>query len=154
MSQLSLYLSNRPGPIQAIPTQPNGGNHSPAFADSARTTEAHKACMITTKALACIGFRVLEDEDFSKRVCVLPCCLISPLCSTLIRYEWPSRPACDAIHGGPCTDSDSEIGVAHNRMFPARSPFPEHCHSKVIINIIGSPRSDCINACMKCTITS
>ncbi|KAJ8588285.1 amidohydrolase [Rhizopogon salebrosus TDB-379] len=56
------------GSIQAIPTQPNGGNHSPAFADSARTTEAHKACMTTTKALACTGFRVLEDDDFSKRV--------------------------------------------------------------------------------------
>lgn len=67
------YLSDRLGSIQAIPTQPNGGNHSPAFADSARTTEAHKACMITIKALACTGFRVLEDEEFSKRVCVLPC---------------------------------------------------------------------------------
>ncbi|KAG2132805.1 hypothetical protein DEU56DRAFT_441588 [Suillus clintonianus] len=55
-------------PAFAIPTRPNGGNHSPAFADSARTTEAHKACMITTKALACTGFRVLDDNVFFKRV--------------------------------------------------------------------------------------
>lgn len=55
-------------PAFAIPTRPNGGNHSPAFADSARTTEAHKACMITTKALACTGFRVLQDNEFFMRV--------------------------------------------------------------------------------------
>lgn len=55
-------------PAFAIPTQPNGGNHSPAFADSARSTEAHKACMITTKALACTGFRVLEDKVFFMQV--------------------------------------------------------------------------------------
>ncbi|KAG0709309.1 hypothetical protein DFH29DRAFT_978853 [Suillus ampliporus] len=55
-------------PAFAIPTLPHGGNHSPAFTDSARTTEAHKACMITTKALACTGFRVLEDGVFFKRV--------------------------------------------------------------------------------------
>ncbi|OAX43969.1 amidohydrolase [Rhizopogon vinicolor AM-OR11-026] len=55
-------------PAFAIPTQPNGGNHSPAFADSARTTEAHAACMIITKALACTGFRVLEDGNFSRQV--------------------------------------------------------------------------------------
>ncbi|KAG2157795.1 uncharacterized protein EDB93DRAFT_1078462, partial [Suillus bovinus] len=59
-------------PAFAIPTQPNGGNHSPAFTDSARTTEAHNACMLTTKALACTGFRVLEDKVFFMRVCVLP----------------------------------------------------------------------------------
>ncbi|KAG1808649.1 uncharacterized protein BJ212DRAFT_1448958 [Suillus subaureus] len=55
-------------PAFAIPTRPNGGNHSPAFADSARTAEAHKACMITTKALACTGFRVLEDKVFFMQV--------------------------------------------------------------------------------------
>ncbi|KAG1876439.1 amidohydrolase [Suillus subalutaceus] len=55
-------------PAFAIPTQPNGGNHSPAFADSARTAEAHKACMITTKALACTGFRVLADKVFFMQV--------------------------------------------------------------------------------------
>lgn len=55
-------------PAFAIPTRPNGGNHSPAFTDSARTTEAHKACMLTTKALACTGFRVLEDNIFFIRV--------------------------------------------------------------------------------------
>ncbi|EGN96673.1 hypothetical protein SERLA73DRAFT_184799 [Serpula lacrymans var. lacrymans S7.3] len=55
-------------PIFAIPTQPHGGNHSPAFAESARSTEAHKACMAISKGLALTGFRVINDDDFFRKV--------------------------------------------------------------------------------------
>ncbi|KIJ65613.1 hypothetical protein HYDPIDRAFT_175005 [Hydnomerulius pinastri MD-312] len=55
-------------PSFAIPTQPNGGNHTPAFADSARSTEAHKACMTVTKGLAWTGFRVIADDKFYEQV--------------------------------------------------------------------------------------
>ncbi|KAH7927319.1 amidohydrolase [Leucogyrophana mollusca] len=55
-------------PSFAIPTQLKGGNHSPPFAESARTTEAHKACMVITKGLASTGFRVIDDDRFFKKV--------------------------------------------------------------------------------------
>ncbi|KAH7890783.1 amidohydrolase [Phlebopus sp. FC_14] len=55
-------------PAFAIPTQPNGGNHTPAFAESARSTEAHKACMMVTKGLARTGFRVIADDTFYHQV--------------------------------------------------------------------------------------
>jgi hypothetical protein len=58
-------------PVFAIPST-NGGNHTPAFADAARTPEAHKACMTVTKGLAMTGFRLLDDDAFFKRV--------SPMC--------------------------------------------------------------------------
>jgi hypothetical protein len=54
-------------PAFAIPST-NGGNHTPAFADAARTPEAHKACMTITKGLAMTGFRLLDDDAFFKRV--------------------------------------------------------------------------------------
>jgi hypothetical protein len=54
-------------PSFAIPS-PNGGNHTPAFADAARTPEAHEACITITKGLAMTGFRLLDDEAFFKRV--------------------------------------------------------------------------------------
>ncbi|KAF9240695.1 hypothetical protein BU15DRAFT_45593 [Melanogaster broomeanus] len=55
-------------PSFAIPTQPNGGNHTPAFAVSARSTDAHKACMTVTKGLAWTGFRVIADDRFYEQV--------------------------------------------------------------------------------------
>jgi len=55
-------------PCFAIPTEPNGGNHTPAFAVSARSTEAHKASMSVTKGLAWTGFRVIADDQFYERV--------------------------------------------------------------------------------------
>ncbi|KIJ20921.1 hypothetical protein PAXINDRAFT_66801, partial [Paxillus involutus ATCC 200175] len=55
-------------PCFAIPTEPNGGNHTPAFAVSARSTEAHKASMSVTKGLAWTGFRVIADNQFYERV--------------------------------------------------------------------------------------
>ncbi|KAF8141560.1 hypothetical protein EV363DRAFT_1308441 [Boletus edulis] len=55
-------------PSFAIPTQPHGGNHTPAFAISARSIEAHKVCMTVTKGLAWTGFLVLADDQFYTEV--------------------------------------------------------------------------------------
>lgn len=55
-------------PIFAIPTATNGGNHTPAFAESARSTEAHKAAMTVSKGLAWTGFRVIADDEFFHQV--------------------------------------------------------------------------------------
>ncbi|KAI9464250.1 amidohydrolase [Boletus coccyginus] len=55
-------------PSFAIPTQPRGGNHTPAFAISARSIEAHKICMTLTKGLAWTGFLVLADDNFYAEV--------------------------------------------------------------------------------------
>ncbi|KAF7982808.1 hypothetical protein HWV62_25737 [Athelia sp. TMB] len=52
----------------AIPTEDNGGNHTPAFTKSARTVEAHKVCLNVSKALAGVGIKVLMDEDFARKV--------------------------------------------------------------------------------------
>ncbi|KAF8892143.1 hypothetical protein BD779DRAFT_1610312 [Infundibulicybe gibba] len=51
-------------PSYAIPTKPQGGNHTPAFADAAATQAAHDATMIVTKGLAHTGFRILDDTTF------------------------------------------------------------------------------------------
>jgi len=52
----------------SIPTAKNGGNHTIAFTDAARTIEAHNACLNVSKALAGVGVRVLTDEEFAKKV--------------------------------------------------------------------------------------
>ena len=52
----------------AIPTQPRGANHTPEFAISARSIEAHKVCMTVTKGLAWTGFLVLADDNFYAEV--------------------------------------------------------------------------------------
>ena len=54
--------------IIAIPTEPRGGNHTPAFAKSAITMAAHEVTMVITKALALTGYRVLSDSDFFCKV--------------------------------------------------------------------------------------
>jgi hypothetical protein len=54
--------------LLAIPTIQNGGNHTSAFTDAARTIEAHKACLNVSKALAGVGVRVLTDEAFAHKV--------------------------------------------------------------------------------------
>lgn len=54
--------------LAAIPTQANGGNHTPAFTKSAASQQAHDAMMTVTKGLALTGFRLLEDAEFSKEV--------------------------------------------------------------------------------------
>jgi metal-dependent amidase/aminoacylase/carboxypeptidase family protein len=55
-------------PSFAIPTQPRGGNHTPAFATSARSVEAHQICMTVSKGLAWTGFLVLADDKFYAEV--------------------------------------------------------------------------------------
>lgn len=55
-------------PSFAIPTVANGGNHTPAFAESARSTDAHKATMTVSKGLAWTGFRVIADDELFQQV--------------------------------------------------------------------------------------
>jgi len=55
-------------PMFSIPTEPNGGNHTPQFTKSAGTKEAHEATLKVTKALAHTGFRVIADDSFFKEV--------------------------------------------------------------------------------------
>ena len=52
----------------AIPTEPRGGNHTPAFAKAAISVAAHEATMVITKALALTGYRVLSDSVFFCKV--------------------------------------------------------------------------------------
>ncbi|KAK0217826.1 hypothetical protein IW262DRAFT_1298439 [Armillaria fumosa] len=55
-------------PVYAIPTEPKGGNHTPAFAKAAATMAAHEATMTVTKGLALTGLRALQDKAFLKAV--------------------------------------------------------------------------------------
>ncbi|KAG8854571.1 hypothetical protein FRB96_007441 [Tulasnella sp. 330] len=55
-------------PMFAIPTVPNGGNHTKLFADAAGTKEAHAATLPIIKALAITGSRVLTDDAFLAKV--------------------------------------------------------------------------------------
>ncbi|EUC59751.1 amidohydrolase-like protein [Rhizoctonia solani AG-3 Rhs1AP] len=48
----------------AIPTVPNGGNHTPEYTAAARTQEAHKRAVAVSKGLAIVGLRALLDEQF------------------------------------------------------------------------------------------
>ncbi|KAF8270590.1 hypothetical protein EI94DRAFT_1770781 [Lactarius quietus] len=48
----------------SIPTERNGGNHTPAFTSAAATPEAHQACLEVCKALALTGLRVIQDDQF------------------------------------------------------------------------------------------
>lgn len=52
----------------AIPTEPDGGNHTPAFANSAATPEAHKMMLEVVKALTLTSIRAIDDDDFFKDV--------------------------------------------------------------------------------------
>jgi hypothetical protein len=54
--------------LAAIPTEPNGANHTPAFTSAAATPEAHQACLDVCKALALTGFRVIDDDLFYAEV--------------------------------------------------------------------------------------
>lgn len=55
-------------PSFAIPTEAKGGNHTPAFAKSAATVEAHAAMMCIAKVLALTGYRILADAAFCDQV--------------------------------------------------------------------------------------
>ena len=54
----------------AIPTEKDGGNHTPAFTASAETIAAHNACLDVTKALAATGIRVVIDDEFLAQVSI------------------------------------------------------------------------------------
>ncbi|KAJ1306282.1 hypothetical protein OPQ81_010985 [Rhizoctonia solani] len=55
-------------PMFAIPTVPNGGNHTPEFTAAARTQEAHERTIIVSKGLATLGIRALLDKEFLQTV--------------------------------------------------------------------------------------
>ncbi|KAJ7256675.1 peptidase M20, dimerization domain-containing protein [Mycena rebaudengoi] len=55
-------------PMYAIPTPPNGGNHTFGFTKAAASEEAHSATMIITKALAYTSFRVLRSDALFRLV--------------------------------------------------------------------------------------
>ncbi|KAI0685176.1 hypothetical protein BC835DRAFT_1385632 [Cytidiella melzeri] len=57
-------------PSFAIPTVPQGGNHTRAFTESAASPESHVACLNVSKALAAVGVRVLTDDAFFGEVCL------------------------------------------------------------------------------------
>ena len=54
--------------VFTIPTVKNGSNHTPQFAESARTPEAHDATLTISKALAMTAFRALQDDEFYRQV--------------------------------------------------------------------------------------
>ncbi|KAH9990559.1 hypothetical protein BJV77DRAFT_1123289 [Russula vinacea] len=55
-------------PIFSIPTQDDAKNHTPGFAQGARTEAAHTAALRTAALLARTGFRVHADGAFCARV--------------------------------------------------------------------------------------
>ena len=57
-------------PVYGIPTEPNGANHTPQFAKSARTVEAHEQTLKVAVGLAAVGFKVLKDAQFAEKVLV------------------------------------------------------------------------------------
>lgn len=50
--------------LLAIPTEPDGMNHTPKFTASARTMVAHQETLVTVKALALTGFRIIDDDQW------------------------------------------------------------------------------------------
>lgn len=54
--------------FSAIPTAHNAANHAAEFATAAATQEAHDETIKVSKALALTGFRVIDDEDFFRKV--------------------------------------------------------------------------------------
>ncbi|KAH9941991.1 amidohydrolase [Amylocystis lapponica] len=55
-------------PGYAIPTVPNGRNHTAQFTQSASTPAAHAATLKVVKGLAAASFRVLDDNVFYEKV--------------------------------------------------------------------------------------
>ena len=66
----------------AIPTVPDGGNHTRDFAKAAKTIEAHNACLDVSKALTGCAVRVLLDDAFFEEVSAESCrVLLTDSCS-------------------------------------------------------------------------
>jgi hypothetical protein len=57
----------------AIPTKPNGGNHTALFTEAARTMEAHEVTLTVIKGLALTGVRVINDDAYFAQVCYSSC---------------------------------------------------------------------------------
>ncbi|KAJ3976449.1 hypothetical protein EV361DRAFT_838284 [Lentinula raphanica] len=55
-------------PLYAIPTEPNGGNHTPAFTKASATKSAHAANMIITRGLALTALRIIQDDSLFEEV--------------------------------------------------------------------------------------
>ncbi|THH11307.1 hypothetical protein EW145_g733 [Phellinidium pouzarii] len=54
-------------PSFAIPTVPNGGNHTAEFTKAARTPQAHDAALAVVRGLTLTGIRALDDGAFFKQ---------------------------------------------------------------------------------------
>lgn len=54
--------------VFSVPITKNGSNHTPQFAQTARSIEAHRPAIQTSKALAATALRVLIDDDFYDKV--------------------------------------------------------------------------------------
>ncbi|KAJ8090516.1 hypothetical protein PM082_002404 [Marasmius tenuissimus] len=54
-------------PGYAIPTVPDGGNHTVLFASAAATEEAHRATLDIAEALALTGVRVVVDDEWYEK---------------------------------------------------------------------------------------
>ncbi|KAF9269937.1 hypothetical protein L218DRAFT_982642 [Marasmius fiardii PR-910] len=54
-------------PGYAIPTVPDGGNHTPLFTSAATTEDAHRATLDVVEALALTGVRVVVDDEWYKK---------------------------------------------------------------------------------------
>ncbi|KAF8306775.1 hypothetical protein DL93DRAFT_2172001 [Clavulina sp. PMI_390] len=55
-------------PAFAIPTVPNGGNHTAAFTNAARNPRAHAITLVMAKGLATSGLRIITDDAFYAKV--------------------------------------------------------------------------------------
>lgn len=49
-----------------IPSEEGSSNHTPGFAEAARTPEAHNCAMKVAKGLAVIGAKFMIDDNFAK----------------------------------------------------------------------------------------
>ncbi|KAG2130084.1 hypothetical protein BD769DRAFT_1639553 [Suillus cothurnatus] len=65
---LLLIFVNIAAYVIAIPIIPEGGNHTRASTDSARSQAAHDATLVVSKALAHVGMRVITDDGFLHQV--------------------------------------------------------------------------------------
>ncbi|KAH9838978.1 uncharacterized protein C8Q71DRAFT_703882 [Rhodofomes roseus] len=54
--------------LKFIPTEPNGGDHTPQFTKAAGMLEVHWLVIKTIKALALTGFRVVDDAESVENV--------------------------------------------------------------------------------------
>jgi hypothetical protein len=68
VSSVDVIRTLRDAWVQAIPTEPNGGNHTALFTAAARRKKAHEATVVVAKMLAHVGMKVLQDDGFLEEV--------------------------------------------------------------------------------------